>query len=406
MKLNIEYLPTTELKTYANNAKIHTAEQIEQIKRSIQEFGFNDPIAVWKDNEIIEGHGRLIAALELGIEDLPIIRLDNLTDEQRRAYMLVHNKLTMNTDFDADILNMELSDLTDFDAEFYDFGITLDEEEEKEIVEVDIPEEAKPRCQEGDIWKIGQHRLICGDSTDEKSVDRLMNGEKAKLLFTSPPYNMNGGMYANYSDNMKSEEYIKFNLNVFNKWKGHTDYVMWNISYNKNARWEFIEIIHKLVKETGYSFLELIVWDKGHGMPIVSKEMLTRQYEDILLLGDENAINRDLELFYVGTSQKRAWFNKKKGKGITNFWKIGTNDTQLKDHAACFPVALPAEAIKLMSDKGDIIIDCFGGSGSTLIACEQLNRRCYMAELDPHYCDVIIQRWENYTGKKAEKVNG
>ena len=123
MKLNIEYLPATELKTYANNAKIHTAEQIEQIKKSIQEFGFNDPIAVWKDNEIIEGHGRLIAALELGIEELPIIRLDNLTDEQRRAYTLVHNKLTMNTDFDFSLLEMELEAITNIDMG--DFGFEL-----------------------------------------------------------------------------------------------------------------------------------------------------------------------------------------------------------------------------------------------------------------------------------------
>ena len=126
MKLNIEYLPATELKTYANNAKIHTAEQIEQIKKSIQEFGFNDPIAVWKDNEIIEGHGRLIAALELGIEELPIIRLDNLTDEQRRAYTLVHNKLTMNTDFDFDILNIELDDIVDIDMSEFDFELNDD----------------------------------------------------------------------------------------------------------------------------------------------------------------------------------------------------------------------------------------------------------------------------------------
>jgi hypothetical protein len=143
-KLKIEYVPTESLKTYANNAKIHTAEQIEQIKKSIREFSFNDPIAVWKDNEIIEGHGRLIAALELGIEELPIIRLDNLTDEQRKAYMLVHNKLTMNTDFDLDVLNEELESISDFEMENFGFDLTgfiEDEAEEKEEGEVPFTEE-------------------------------------------------------------------------------------------------------------------------------------------------------------------------------------------------------------------------------------------------------------------------
>lgn len=156
-RLKIEYVPTESLKTYANNAKIHTAEQIKQIKKSIREFSFNDPIAVWKDNEIIEGHGRLIAALELGIEELPIIRLDNLTDEQRRAYMLVHNKLTMNTDFDIDLLNIELDDITNIDMEDFGFDIeNLIDEEPAEIVEDEIPEEVETRCKLGDLWQLGR----------------------------------------------------------------------------------------------------------------------------------------------------------------------------------------------------------------------------------------------------------
>jgi len=155
-RLKIEYVPSESLKKYANNAKIHTDEQVEQIKKSIKEFSFNDPIAVWKDNEIIEGHGRIIAALELGIKEVPIIRLDNLTDEQRKAYMLVHNKLTMNTDFDFDLLDSELDDILDIDMS--EFGFELDEEEEAQEIEEDevpeIPEE--PKAKVGDLWILGR----------------------------------------------------------------------------------------------------------------------------------------------------------------------------------------------------------------------------------------------------------
>jgi DNA modification methylase len=191
-------------------------------------------------------------------------------------------------------------------------------------------------------------------------------------------------------------------LQIINVWKKYLKgYLFWNISYNRNSRWEFIEIMHRIIKETGLKFMELIVWDKGHGMPIVSKDMLTRQYEDILMVGDEEEISEEMELYYLGTTEQRGYFNKKKGQGITNYWRITTGNTQLENHKACFPVKLPTRAIELTTDKKDIVLDCFGGSGTTLIACENANRKCYMMELDPRYCDVIIERWEELTGKKA-----
>lgn len=214
-------------------------------------------------------------------------------------------------------------------------------------------------------------------------------------------------MYENYKDNLKSEEYIKFNLEVIKNIKEFLKgFIFWNISYNKNARWEFIEIMYRIVKETGLKFLELIVWDKGHALPINSKEGLTRQYEDILLVGDEQSISNDLELYFLGRNNRKAYFNKKNQRGITNYWRIGTNKTQLTNHLACFPVALPKRGIELMTDREDIVIDCFGGSGSTLIACEQLKRKCYIIELDPKYCEVIINRFEKFTNQKAIKLNG
>ena len=175
MKLKVEYIPIGEITPYENNAKIHTEEQIEQIKRSIQEFGMNDPIGIWgKDNIIIEGHGRLMALKELGWTEVPVIRLDDLTDDQRKAYTLIHNQTTMNTGFDLDILNEELQSI---ELDMSDFGfdeIELDDiEEEKEIIEDEVPEVSeKPKAKLGDIYQLGNHRLMCGDSTSEEYVSK------------------------------------------------------------------------------------------------------------------------------------------------------------------------------------------------------------------------------------------
>lgn len=178
------------------------------------------------------------------------------------------------------------------------------------------------------------------------------------------------------------------------------------MSYNKNSRWEFVEIFYRMIKETGLKFLELIVWNKKRGLPITSKEMLTRQYEDILLLGDDENIHKDLELFYVGKNDKRAWFNKKKQIGITNYWEISTNKTQLKNLLACYPVRLPTRGIHLTTNLNDLVVDPFLGSGSTLIACEQTNRICYGMEIDPIYIDVILRRYKKlYPDKKIECKN-
>lgn len=221
--LKIEYVSKDQLKPYAKNAKLHTDDQVEQIKRSIEEFGFNDPIAVWHEDEIIEGHGRLLAVMEMPeIETVPIIRLDDLTDEQRRAYMLVHNKLTMNTDFDFELLDSELEDIIDIDMSEFGFDIEIEDEEPEEIIDDEVPEEAETRCKLGDIWQLGNHRLICGDSTSIEQIDRLMNGEKADMVFTDPPWNVSYGQENErwkqrsiLNDSMSTEDFKEFMYNAF-----------------------------------------------------------------------------------------------------------------------------------------------------------------------------------------------
>ncbi len=246
---------------------------------------------------------------------------------------------------------------------------------------------------------IKSHRVMCGDSTKDKDVEKLVGDSKIKCIFTSPPYNMAGGMYNEYRDNLESKEYIELNINVVKTLKPYLEgYLFWNISYNKNSRWEFIEIMGRLLRESGLRFMELIVWNKKHALPITSKDMLTRQYEDVLMFGDEESISRDMELLWLGTTEQRGFFNKKKGKGISNYWEIEPSDIQMKIHKACYPVKLPARGIKLVTNDGDVVLDPFVGTGTTIMACEQLDRVGYGMELDPAYVDVCRKRYALFTG--------
>lgn len=390
MELKIEYVKKEDLKPYANNAKIHTAEQIEQIKKSIEEFGFNDPVAVWHDNEIIEGHGRLMAVMDMDdITDIPIIRLDNLTDEERKAYMLVHNKLTMNTDFDDDLLDIELGDILDIDMSEFGFEITLDEEP-KEIVEDEAPEEVETRCKLGDLWQLGNHRLICGDSTDVNVIDRLMDGVKADCVFTDPPYNI-----ASDSKNFASDVSKAMKNLSESEWDKNFDIreVLDNIfvSIAENAT-VYVCTSHFLASDIWAWMKEwadhhsYCVWSKPNPMPSLSKRHWTW----------------NTELICYATRGKHTFNFPKEGHALST-WTINKKNGDT-GHPTEKPVEVPAMAVSHSSKENDVVLDLFGGSGSTLIACEQLDRKCYMAELDPHYCDVIIQRWENFTGRKAVKL--
>ncbi|MCQ2978223.1 MAG: site-specific DNA-methyltransferase [Clostridia bacterium] len=401
-----------EIIPYENNAKLHPKEQIEQIKNSILEFGNNDPIAIDENNVIIEGHGRYEALKELGFDKISVIVLDELSEEQKNAYRIVHNQLTMNTDWDIEKLKEELNNIKDIDMSNFDLDIAIEDIiDDEEINNFDVEKAIEdinnePITKRGDIYQLGNHVLMCGDSTSKEDVKKLVGDEVIKTIFSSPPYNMNKKMYNSYEDNLASEEYIKFNLDVINVYKQYLKgYLFWNISYNKNARWEFIEIMHRIIKNTGLLFLELIVWNKKKAMPIKG-EMLRRQYEDILLVADEETINDEIDLYVCTKNDSKAVFNKRVQQKLSNYWELTVDsNTQLENHKACFPVELPKRAINLTTLENEIICDPFGGSGTTLIACELLKRKCFMMELDPVYCDVIIKRWEELTGKKAVLLN-
>jgi DNA modification methylase len=417
MELKIEYVPIDSIKPYSKNAKLHPAEQIEQIKKSIQEFGFKDPLATWH-GEVMAGNGRLQAAKELGMKELPIVRLDDLTDEQRRAYALVHNKLTMNSPFDDGILSEELDNILDIDMSMFDFGEVF-EPEPQEVVEDNFTPviDKEPQAKRGDIYQLGNHRLMCGDSTNAEDVAKLMNGEKAHILFTSPPYsNLReyGGdkdlsidnlaqflpVYSDYCDIECVNLGLQFkNSEVFPYWNGYID----------------------LAHEKGLKLLAWNIWNKTMAGSVGNQlHMFPVVHEWIFVFGKEpEQINRTWEK--KDKSQQPKQKSRRQPDGSLKWSTTGDTSHKYKcmesvvsvipelgsiraEHPATFPIKLPAEYIQALTDENEIVIEPFGGSGTTLMACEQLGRKCHIMELEPKYVDVIINRWEEYTGKKAIKL--
>ena len=391
-KENIVYKKVKELKLNSKNPRKNDGA-VDTVAKSIEKYGFKNPLIVDTNNVVYCGNTRLKAARKLGIEEVPCIIADDLTEQQIREYALLDNKTNEIADWDMELLNDELSelDLSDFDL---DWGI-CDLEEEKEVEEDDFdctpPEQ--PKAKLGDIYKLGNHRLMCGDSTKEEDVSRLMNGNKADMVFTDPPYLMGftGNVHADGSksfnakhgaiknDKMSREDGDNFILSIFENIEKFNNGAYYVCFYRLG-----LDYIFRALDVLDNQYKALIIWDKGNHT--LSNSDYMSKYEPIVY----------------------GWFNEHKFYGDrSNFdiWNI--QRTQKNDlHPTMKPVALCGKAIENSSKKQDIVLDLFGGSGSTLIACEQLNRKCYIMELDCKYVDVIINRWEEYTGQKAEKING
>lgn len=490
----VQEVTTTKLVPYEHNAKIHGEYQVERLKASIQEFGFLTPCLIDKEYNLIAGHGRVQAAKELGIEKVPCVFIEGLTEAQRKAYILADNKLGELGEWDMTVVLSELEELRDMDFDIELTGFTLPEiEEEKDegTEEDEIPDEVEKRCKPGDVWVLGNHRLVCGDSTDVYTYEKLMGGKIADLVFTDPPYGMKKESEGVLNDNLNYDDLLEFNkewipltfsllkdtgcwycfgideplMDIYSEilkpmkranqivirnyitWAKHSAFginsdlqlsypketekcwfVMKGMDWNNNNAEFFntkfqriLEYMQEQAKKSGLNGKKLFEitgvqmwshWFTRSQFSIISekhyKELqaafpgcFEKPYADLRkMLGASNDPTAELKPYF--DSKAIDDFGE---IGLTDVWRIPQTSNQERaglGHATPKPIALCARAIHASSQEGEIVLDVFGGSGSTMMACEQLNRRCFMVELDPHYCDVIIQRWENLTGKAAE----
>lgn len=370
---------------YARNSRTHSDEQVLQIAASIKEFGFLNPIIIDADNGIVAGHGRVMAAKKVGLRELPCVEASHLTDAQRRAYIIADNKLAMNAGWDDELLRLEFDDLKldGFDVELTGFSLDEIDAMVPEAVndeglidddEVGEPPE-EPVSVLGDVWLLGNHRLMCGDSTSIDAVETLMDGGKADMVFTDPPYGVE------YQSNMrtKSEKFdVLANddqfldiLPVIEMFSDGWCFV-WT-SWKVQTKW--IEMFGPF----GYP-TNVVIWHKPGGGIGDLKRTFASDYEVALVW------HRGAELC---------------GKRIGSVWTISKDGATTYVHPTQKPVSLGVEAIDKTTVHGNVVLDLFGGSGSTLIACEKTNRHARLMELDPKYCDVIINRWQDFTGKQA-----
>ena len=420
--LKIQQIPTDTLNEYANNPR-NNEEAIEAVAESIKEFGFKVPLVIDKNNVIIAGHTRKKAAELLGLEEVPCIVADDLTPEQIKAYRLADNKTAELAQWDFEKLEKELAELTAFDVDMTAFGFdeaifdTATAEEDNFDVEKELETIDVPITQEGDIWQLGRHRLICGDSTQKEVIMRLMNKQDASLLITDPPYNVGyeGGSKKRENiknDNMGEEEFTTFLGKVFcninNVLKEGGAFYIWHAPTEAKSFFEACE-------ETGWNIRQCLVWVKNQFT--FGRQDYQWQHENCLYGWKEGEAH-----YFIDSRTECTVF-----EDIVNIDKLKASELkelckelmQQREHTTVIredrptaselhptmkPIKLMARLIKNSSRKNEIVVDFFGGSGSTLIACEQLERTCYMCELEPKYCDVIIKRFEELTGEKAVKI--
>ncbi len=511
----VQMVAIDELKPHPKNPRVHPDIAIAKLEQSIKEFGWTNPILVSKDGYILAGHARLKAAEKAGIQEVPVIYLE-LEGAKAEAYLVADNRLQDETDWDYEKLKDLLQELDTGELDLELTGFDMDEIEDlvtqihvpEEIIEDDVPEPPEEAITKpGNLWLLGRHRLLCGDATKKEDVERLMDGKKADMVFTDPPYGMKKEKEGVLNDNLNYDDLLEFNKqwipHTFDALKDNGSWYCWGI--DEPLMDIYSNILKPMAKENKITFRNLITWDKGHGQGQLAEEYRMYPIADekcLFVMCGVQGFNNNSDNYFekwepirtylegeakkVGLNNKKLkeicgvgmyghWFTKSQWALITeehylklqNYYKKeygafkkeygafkkeyeeikkeyeeikkeyeelkkeyyktrayfdNTHDNQNNvwhfdrttgeeresagGHATPKPIALCSRAIKSSSRENEIVLDVFGGSGSTLIACEQLNRTCYMMELDPIYCDVIIKRWENLTGQKAVRISG
>ena len=368
---------------YVNNARTHSPEQINKIRASLREFGFVNPLIIDRDNNVIAGHGRLVAAKAEGYTEVPCVFVDEMTEAQKKAYILADNRMALDAGWDDDLLKVELEALQDLD---FDLGLTgFDEKEIADLFAVDGGSEVEDDdfdltaalekasfVEKGDLWTVGRHKLLCGDATDPNDVDRLVGGKEANLIVTDPPYGVSFKSSSGLTiqnDSMKTEEFYNFlQASFFNMAshleKGGAAYVFHADTEGLNFRKAFID--------AGFHLAGVCVWVKNS--LVLGRSDYQWQHEPVLYGFLQNG--------------KHPWYSDRKQTTIWNYDKPKRN----ANHPTSKPLDLLVYPICNSSQENAIVIDTFGGSGSTMMACEQTNRTCYMCELDEKYASVILRR--------------
>lgn len=486
-----------ELIPYKNNPR-NNDKAIESVANSIREFGFKVPIVIDKNNIIVAGHTRLLASKSLGLKEVPCIIADDLTEDKIKAFRLADNKVAEIAEWDLERLNEELKELANFEIDMSQFGFLEDSIQEIDIIEDEVPtidENKQPKAKIGQVYKLGNHRLMCGDSTSKDDINKLLDGARIDMVFTDPPYGMKKEKDGIANDNLNYDDLLEFNKKwiplTFEMLKDNGSWYCWGIDEPLMDIYAFI--LKPMINENKITFRNLITWDKGHGQGQLSADFRMYPIADekcLFVMCGVQGFNNNADNYFEGWEPLRDYLlesrkamgwdvptmkkivghsdlsrdhwtsksqwnmptrdvyekmqaaaeNQRKEQGINNdafkreyddlkreyystrayfdnthdnmnnVWHFDRTSNQEREltggHATPKPIALCTRAIKSSSRENENVLDVFGGSGSTLIACEQNNRNCYVMELEPKWVDIIIERWEKFTGKKAELIDG
>ena len=393
MERKLVWRNVADLIPYARNSRTHSDEQVAQIAASIKEFGWTNPILTDGDNGLIAGHGRLLAARKLGHKEVPTIELTGLSEAQKKAYIIADNRLALNAGWDNEMLKLEFDQLTELGFDLELTGFSLDEIEALNPVELNAgltdedeapPLPPEPKTKPGDIYKLGKHRLMCGDSTSIDHLERLCGGQAVDMWLTDPPYNVayeGGTGLTIQNDDMEDDQFRQFLRDAYVAadavMKAGAVFYIWHAdSEGYNFR--------GAAKDAGWTVRQCLIWKKSS--LVMGRQDYHWKHEPCLYGWKEGA--------------GHLWATDRKQTTILEFDKPSRNG----EHPTMKPVALFEYQLLNNTKGGDIVLDSFGGSGTTMIAAEKNGRVGYLMELDPKYCDVIVKRWEDFTGKTAELI--